>query len=434
MRGMTLRYQALRGTKDILPDEVELWQKLEDACRRIFHRYGFREIRTPIFEATDLFARSVGDGTDIVRKEMYTFSAGDESVTLRPENTAPVVRAFVEHAMHRRIAHGFPERLYYLGPMFRYERPQKGRQRQFHQFGVEVLGGAEPQIDAETIEMVGSLLDELGVSHRSLHVNSVGDGDTRHRYRLALTSWLQPRLPAMCEDCRRRAVENPLRVFDCKVDADRTTLEQAPKALDFLSVEAGEHFAAVCSALDDYAIAYVVDPRLVRGLDYYQRTVFEITAGGLGAQNAIVGGGRYDGLVEQLGGPAVPGFGFAAGMERVIMAMREGAGIGDGRPAAPETDLAIIALGAAGFSKAGILARALRRQGLSVSVPTIERSLGAQMKRLERSGPRFALFVGEGEIARGRFGLKDLATGEQVEVDEAGIRAAVREGRRSDGR
>ena len=423
---MTLRFQALRGTKDVLPDEVALWHRLENVTRKAFHRYGFREIRTPLFEATELFTRSVGGSTDIVRKEMYTFSAGDESVTLRPENTAPVVRAFVEHSMHRRLADGFPERLYYIGPMFRYERPQKGRQRQFHQFGVEVLGGAEAQIDAETIEMVWSLLGDLHVSPRTLRVNSVGDGDSQQQYRRALTRWLEPRLPGMCEDCRRRAVDNPLRVFDCKVVLDRGILEQAPKALDFLSVEAGKHFAEVCSALQEYRVDYQVDPRLVRGLDYYQRTVFEITAGGLGAQDAVVGGGRYDGLVEQLGGPPVPGFGFAAGMERVILVMRE-------EPKTPDTDVAIIALGDAGFSKSSLLACELRHQGLSVSVPTASRSMGAQLKRLERAGPRFALFVGEGEIARGRFGLKNLATGEQVEVDEAGIVAAVREGRKPDG-
>lgn len=416
---VALRYQALRGTRDILPDEAGAWQRLERATREIFARYGFREIRTPVFEATELFTRSVGTSTDIVRKEMYTFDAGGESVSLRPENTAPVVRAFVEHAMHRTIAAGFPERLYYLGPMFRYERPQKGRQRQFHQLGAEVLGGAEPQVDAETIEMVWALLDACAIRGHELRLNSVGDKDTRATYRVALTSWLAPHVEHLCDDCRRRAVENPLRVFDCKVEADQKLLHDAPAILDHLSDASAAHFAAVREALDAYAIPYVVDARLVRGLDYYENTVFEIVGENLGAQNALLGGGRYDGLVEALGGPAVPGFGFAAGMERLVMAMGEAAA----SPA--QSDVLLVALGEAGFRAAVGMAQRLRAQGLSVAVPTTERPLGAQMKRAERLGARFAVFVGEGEIRSGRFGLKNLATGEQVDADEAGIIAAL---------
>jgi histidyl-tRNA synthetase len=416
---MPLRYQALRGTRDILPEEVGAWQRLEAATRAVFARYGFREIRTPVFEATELFTRSVGSSTDIVRKEMYTFDAGGESVTLRPENTAPVVRAFVEHARHRTIATGFPERLYYLGPMFRYERPQKGRQRQFHQLGAEVLGGAEPQVDAETIEMVWALLDAIGIEHRELRLNSVGDGDTRARYREALTSWLAPHVPRLCEDCRRRAVENPLRVFDCKVEDDQRLLRNAPTILDHLSEASAAHFSAVRGALDAYSIPYVVDARLVRGLDYYANTVFEILGSGLGAQNALLGGGRYDGLVEELGGPPVPGFGFAAGMERLVMAM------GDTAVGEPSCDLLLVALGEPGFRAAVAMAQRLRAKGLSVAVPTTERPMGAQMKRAERLGARFAVFLGEDEIARGRYGFKNLATGDQVDIDEAGIATAL---------
>lgn len=417
---MSKRYQALRGTRDILPDEIGAWQRLEATTRTIVSRYGFREIRTPIFEATELFTRSVGASTDIVRKEMYTFDAGDESVTLRPENTAPVMRAVVEHSLHRAIAAGFPERLYYIGPMFRRERPQKGRQRQFHQLGVEVLGAVEPLVEAETIEMVGSLLDALGIRRRELRLNSVGDAATRARYRQALTAWLAPRLPRLCEDCKRRAVENPLRVFDCKVEADVALLRDAPKVLDHLSTEAGAHFAAVRAELDGYGIPYVVDPTLVRGLDYYERTVFEVVAEGLGSQNALLGGGRYDALVAELGGPEVPGFGFAAGVERLVMAM------GDAPGAAEVPDLQIVALGEAGFRAAIPLARSLRAAGLSVAMAVSERPLGAQMRRAERSGARFALFVGQGEIESGRFGLKDLRSGEQIEVEEGGIVPAVR--------
>jgi len=425
---VALRYQALRGTRDILPDEVGAWQRLEQATRDVFARYAFREIRTPIFESTELFTRSVGASTDIVRKEMYTFSAGDDSITLRPENTAPVVRAFIEHALHRTIAAGFPERLYYIGPMFRYERPQKGRQRQFHQIGAEVLGGAEPQVDAETIDMLWALLDAVGISQRQLHLNSVGDAATREAYRAALVQWLAPHLPGMCEDCRRRAVENPLRVFDCKVEADRQRLDNAPRIVDRLTPDSAAHFAAVRKALDAYRIPYVIDARLVRGLDYYEQTVFEVVAPGLGAQNALLGGGRYDGLVEELGGPAVPGFGFAAGMERLVLAMGEAA-----RPS-DETDVLIVGLGDAGFRHAVGLAQSLRARGVSVVMPTIERPLAAQLKRAERLGARFALFVGDGEIASGRFGLKNLATGEQVDVEAAGIVAAVGRGSARDGR
>lgn len=417
---MTSRFQALRGTKDILPEEVPAWRFLEQQTHEVFARYGFREIRTPVFEATELFTRSVGTATDIVRKEMYTFDAGDESVTLRPESTAPVVRAFVEHSLHRTIAAGYPERLYYLGPMFRYERPQKGRQRQFHQLGAEVLGAEEPLADAETIEMVFALLDALGIQDRELRLNTVGDAACRPAYRSALTQWLAPRLPSMCEDCRRRAVDNPMRVFDCKVEADRKLLEDAPELAGSLCAPCAAHFDAVRAALDAFAIPYVLDRRLVRGLDYYVRTVFEVVSSGLGAQNALLGGGRYDGLVEELGGPAIPGFGFAAGLERLVMLM--------GKDAVADTavDLLLVGLGEAGFRGSIALARRLRGTGLRVALPLTERPLGAQMKRAERLGARFALFVGEAELSRGKFGLKDLTSGEQVEVAEAAIASAVR--------
>jgi histidyl-tRNA synthetase len=428
MRRMTLRYRALRGTRDILPDEVAAWRFLEDATHEVFSRYGFREIRTPMFEATELFTRSVGAGTDIVRKEMYTLQAGEESITLRPENTAPVVRAFVEHALHRTIAAGFPERLYYLGAMFRHERPQKGRQRQFHQIGAEVLGAPEPLADAETIEMVWALLHTLGIADRELRLNSVGDAACRPGYRKALTRWLEPHLPSLCDDCRRRAVDNPLRVFDCKVDADRKLLEHAPVMSDHLCGPCAEHFDAVRGTLDGFGIPHIVDSRLVRGLDYYQRTVFEVVSTGLGAQNALLGGGRYDGLVEELGGPAISGFGFAAGMERLVLVMSAEAG------ARSAPDIVLVGLGETGFRASIGLARTLRARGLRVAMPLLERPLGAQMKRAERMGARFALFVGDAELARRRFGLKNLATGEQVEVDEAGLDLAVRSERNGHGR
>lgn len=412
---MPTRYPALRGMRDILPGEVSRWQRVERIAREVFERYGFREMRTPLLEATELFSRSVGGSTDIVRKEMYTMAAGDESVTLRPENTASVVRAFVEHSLHRGIGAGFPERYYYIGPMFRYERPQKGRQRQFHQLGVEVLGADEPLCDAETIEMVEAFLDAVGVGERELRINSVGDAACRPAFREKLKAFLEPKLPLLCGDCNRRYAENPLRVFDCKVEADREILAEAPTILEGLCDPCREHFDGVRRLLDGYAIPYVVDPRIVRGLDYYVRTVFEVVSSGLGAQNAILGGGRYDGLVEEIGGPKTPGFGFAMGIERLLLLVPEAE---DDRRGA---DVLLVALGEAGFAHAVSMARRMRALGVGVAMALSERPMGAQMKRSEKLAARFAVFVGAKEIESGRFGVKDLATGEQVELSEIEI-------------
>jgi histidyl-tRNA synthetase len=412
---MKPRYQALRGARDILPAEIDRWQFLERTCRTIFERYGFREIRTPLLESTDLFARSVGESTDIVRKEMYTFQRGDESFSLRPENTAPVVRAFVEHSLYRGISAGFPDKLYYIGPMFRYERPQKGRQRQFHQIGVEVLGAPEPTADVEVLDMLWSFLDELGVGDRELALNSVGHGECRAAYRARLVQWVEPRVGELCEDCQRRFRDNPLRMLDCKVEADRRMLADAPTMLEALCEECTEHFARVRSGLDRFGIPYRVNPSMVRGLDYYERTVFEVTASGLGAQNAILGGGRYDGLVETLGGPQVPGLGFAIGMERLLSL------VPDDRGHKGATDVLVVALGAEGWVGAVDLTRRLRRAGIRAVVPLRERPMGAQLKRAGRLGARYALFVGADELHNGLYGLKDLATGTQVDLDEAGV-------------
>lgn len=417
------QYRALRGTRDILPEEAARWQHLEATTRDVLERYGFREIRTPLLEATDLFARSVGAGTDIVRKEMYSFEAGDESVTLRPEATASVVRAFVEHALHRAVAEGYPERLYYIGPMFRRERPQKGRQRQFHQIGAEVLGASEPLADAETMEMVSTLLEALGIRGWQLRLGSVGDERCRPGYREALRAWLEPRLGRLCADCRRRYEDNPLRVFDCKVEADRALLEQAPSVLDVLCASCAEHLAEVRRWLDVYGVPHAVDPRIVRGLDYYRRTVFEVVSEDLGAQNAILGGGRYDGLVQDLGGPAMPGFGFAAGMERLLMLMPEDRGV----PGGP--DAAVVAIGREAWLASARLARDLRRRGLRVILPVCERPLGAQLRRADRLGARYAVILGEEELRSGRVQLKALSTGEQRSVAEAQLAALLGEER-----
>lgn len=418
---MKRRFQALRGTRDILPTEIERWHFLERTVHEIFSRYGFRELRTPVFESTELFQRSVGDSTDIVRKEMYTFRSGEESLTLRPENTASVVRAFVQHAMFREVAGGFPERLYYMGPMFRRERPQKGRQRQFHQIGVEVLGAAEPLADAETLQMLEAFLDALGLERRELVLGSVGDQNCRPAFRRELQRWLEGRLSHLCEDCRRRYAENPLRVLDCKVEADRKLLAQAPTILEALCTDCAEHFAEVRRLLDGYGIHYRIDGRMVRGLDYYRRTVFEVLSDDLGAQNAILGGGRYDGLVQELGGPALPGFGFAIGMERLVLLLP------DARIPPRRVDLALVALGPEGFAACLGLARRLRAAGLITLMPLVPRPMGPQLKRADKCGARFALFVGGDGLERGHHELKDLHTGEQIGLDEAAILARLGE-------
>jgi histidyl-tRNA synthetase len=407
--------------RDVLPDEVARWQYLEETARAVFSRYGFREIRTPLLEATELFARSVGADSDIVRKEMYTLDRGDESMSLRPESTASVVRAFVEHALHRNVAQGYPERLYYIGPMFRYERPQKGRQRQFHQIGAEVLGAPEPLADAETLEMLDAFLDRLGIAERELLVGSVGDATCRPAYRERLRAWLEPRLGELCGDCRRRFEDNPLRVFDCKVAEDQRLLRAAPLLTEHLCPPCEAHFAELRSLLDRFGIRHRVEPRLVRGLDYYERTVFEVVAGGLGAQNAILGGGRYDGLVEQLGGPSLPALGFALGMERTILLLAEDRVAGRG------FDAAVVALGGEGFRASIDLTRRLRRAGLRVLAPLAERPMGAQLRRAERAGARFAIFIGRDEVASARYGLKDLRSGEQAALEESAIVARLGE-------
>src|SRR5208337_1563442 len=323
--------KAVRGTRDLLPPETELWNRIEATARRVFARYNFGEIRTPIFEDTGLFSRSVGEETDIVAKEMYTWedraraaSEKSQSLTLRPENTAGVVRAYIEHKLGET---GQLQKLYYIGPQFRRERPQKGRYRQFSQIGAEVIGppssGSEsPLRDAEVLEMLATLLDELGISGWTLELNSVGSAADRARYNDTLRAALVPVVGQMCIDCQRRAVTNPLRVLDCKVPADQPIIEKLPVIADSLDEESRVHFAAVTAALDAAGVPYKLNHRLVRGLDYYTRTTFEFTHGGLGAQNALLGGGRYDGLSEMLGGPKAPGIGFAIGEDRLILTLQ----------------------------------------------------------------------------------------------------------------
>ena len=402
------RYQALRGTRDILPGEVEKWQRVERIARALLDRYGFREIRTPIIEPTELFVRSVGGSTDIVRKEMFTLVLSEDSVSLRPEGTAPVVRAFVQAGLDRVAG---ADRLYYIGPMFRYERPQKGRQRQFHQIGVEVIGSDDPLVDAETIEMLLYLLEELGVSETSLALNSVGDAVCRPGYREALRAYLAPRLALLCADCNRRYEENPLRVFDCKVESCRQELAAAPAMLDHLCEDCRRHFDSVRSYLDRFGIEYMIDPRLVRGLDYYVRTAFELLSEQLGAQNSLMGGGRYDGLVKEMGGKDLPGFGWALGLERLMMLLPA-----DRAEATASADILIAPLDAPARTAAALAARTLRRAGVRVLLEAGERSLTSHLRRADRLGVPLVLIIGEQEVAAGGYTLRDMRSGEQRPV------------------
>src|SRR5438105_1453496 len=380
--------KAIRGTRDLLPPETALWNFVEAAARDVFHAYNFQEIRTPIFEETQLFARSVGEETDIVSKEMYTWddrgrgqSEKGQSLTLRPENTAGVVRAYVEHKLWDRGLN----KLYYIGPQFRRERPQKGRYRQFYQIGAETIGppsaGSEsPARDAEMLEMLATFLNRLGISNWTLQLNSVGCPNDRAVYNEALRKALEPVVDKMCGDCQRRAVTNPLRVFDCKVPEDQPIIEKLPRITQFLSEASRAHFDAVCEILSKVGVPFTLNDRLVRGLDYYTRTAFEFTHGTLGAQNAILGGGRYDGLSEMLGGPAAPGIGFAIGEDRLVMSLQaEAAAAASAKP-----PIAYIApLGGGMNGEAAALARELRQHEKLATVGPIE--LGDETFRLKKS-------------------------------------------------
>ncbi|MBI1941850.1 MAG: histidine--tRNA ligase [Acidobacteria bacterium] len=409
--------RSVKGTRDLVPPETALWQRVEDEARRVFAAYNYREIRTPVLEPTVLFARSVGADTDIVMKEMYTFTdRDDESLTLRPEATASVVRAYVEHGLYNE---GGIHKLYYMGAMFRRERPQKGRYRQFYQIGAEVLGTDHPAIDAEVLEMLTVFLERLGIGEYALLINSVGCPKCRREYVRVLRQALERVKTTLCADCQRRAETNPLRVLDCKVEADQPVIEKLPQILDHLCPECRQHFERVTAELNERGIPHRITPRLVRGLDYYTRTTFEITSDVLGAQNALLGGGRYDGLSELIGGPPTPGFGFAIGQDRLLLAVEAAAQL-----KAQDALAAYIAwMGDSAFAPASRLARELRREGLSVEISyepvKLKKSLGVANKL----GARFAIIVGEGELASGRFQVKDMETGQQEEVEPARIQS-----------
>jgi histidyl-tRNA synthetase len=422
---MSQTLKAVRGTRDLLPPETALWNRIEATARDVFARYNFGEIRTPVFEDTGLFARGVGEETDIVSKEMYTWedraraqSEKTQSLTLRPENTAGVVRAYIEHGLGES---GLLQKLYYIGPQFRRERPQKGRYRQFSQIGAEVIGppsaGSEsPLRDAEVLEMLATLLDELGITGWTLELNSVGSSADRARYNEALRAALVPVVGQMCGDCQRRAETNPLRVLDCKVAADQPIIETLPVIADSLDEESKKHFAAVTAALDAAGVPYTRNHRLVRGLDYYTRTTFEFTHGGLGAQNALLGGGRYDGLSEMLGGPRAPGIGFAMGEDRLVLTLLAQEAAAPQVPA--KADAFIAPLGEGMNAAALVLARELRHQGLWIE-------LGEGSFRLKKSfdaadkTARQIVILGEDELQSGILTVKNFSTGVQTKVPRA---------------
>ncbi len=411
----TTLIKAVKGTRDLLPPSTEVWNRVETAARAVFRAYNYREIRTPILEETQLFARGVGAETDIVTKEMYTFEDRDgSSLTLRPENTASVIRAYIEHRLDQRPG---VRKLYYMGPMFRRERPQKGRFRQFYQIGAEAIGSESPLADAEVIEMVVELLGRAGLTGFKLLINSVGDRHCRPQYVELLRKELEGVAARMCGDCRRRADANPLRVLDCKVEADQPIIDKLPHIVDCLCEECRAHFEAVKRYLDDRGIAYEVRPRLVRGLDYYMRTTFEVVHGALGSQNSVLGGGRYDGLAESLGSKTpAPGIGFSIGEDRLVMSVEsetDGAAL----------DLLIAPLGEPAVRQCALMARDYRRAGLSVELA--EGRLKRVMELANKLGARYALIVGEDEMAAGRYALKNMSTGEQESLTREEIAARL---------
>ncbi len=470
------KLQAIKGVRDILPPESALWNRVEQTARDVFATYNFREIRLPVIEHSELFARSVGIETDIVLKEMYTFpdptvvadrnflagmralrdlhdayqknrgytiarakeyvaaafaglsegieSAASRLTSLRPEATASVVRAYIEHGMHTLPG---DVKLYYIGPMFRRERPQKGRYRQFYQIGAEVLGQSDsPNIDAEVVEMLMAYLERLGLRGTTLYVNSIGNAECRPKYIEVLRQALQSVSARMCEDCQGRAMTNPLRVLDCKVEADQPIIEKLPRITDHLCEACRAHFSSFQEQLKQRGIAYEVNWRLVRGLDYYMRTTFEITAPGLGAQNAICGGGRYDGLVELLGGPPAKGIGFAIGTDRLVLSLQESGQ----REAASDLDVFVAWMGASAYLPAVQLARRLRAENFTVELPPEETKLKKSLGLADKLGARYAVLLGEDELASGSYVLRRLADGEQKKLSEPELVGYLKSDRR----
>ncbi len=404
-----MKVKALKGIRDILALESYLWYHIESLCREVFKTYGYHEIRLPIIEATDVFIRSIGETTDIVEKEMYTFQdKGDRSVTLRPEGTASFVRAFVEHHLY---TEPLPQKYYYFGPMFRYERPQAGRQRQFYQIGIEALGVKDPKLDAEVISMLKTLFEKIGLKDTIFELTSIGCSQCRPNYGSALKNFLKNRLSLFCEDCQRRYEINPLRILDCKVKPCIEARQGSPSITDFLCSDCSKHFERLRDYLNLLKIPYTLNPNLVRGLDYYTKTAFEVTSESLGAQNAVAAGGRYDGLVEEFGGPPTPGIGFAIGVERIASLIKNSF---TGQEC---HDLFICPLGHEASDKTLIFAEELRAKGLWVETGYEGASLRSQMRRANRIGARYVIVIGEDEIKKGEVKLKDMIGKYETTVD-----------------
>lgn len=402
---------APRGTKDILPDTVGDWNYVEGEIRELCRRFGYSEIRTPIFEHTELFQRGIGEGTDVVDKEMYTFTdRGERSITLRPENTASAVRAYLQNKLY---AQSNLVKLFYIGSMFRYDRPQAGRMREFHQFGVEALGEANPAVDAEVILLAMNLLEGLGLKDLELSINSVGCPKCRSKYRTMLQDFFRYKLEDLCEDCRSRFERSPLRILDCKKDSDKPYMADAPKITDCLCEECAEHFAKLKELLTSAGISFTHDPRLVRGLDYYTKTAFEIKYPPLGAQSAVAGGGRYDGLIEEMGGNPTPAVGFATGLERLLLAL-------ESQNLLPEknrsVDAYVVALGETAQAEGFKLLNSLRQQGLSAAMDFAGRSMKAQMKQANKLGAKYSVILGEDEISEGVVMLRSMEDSSQAKV------------------
>ncbi len=399
---------GIKGMNDILPGDIETWQFLEEQARKIFKAYGFSEIRVPVVEKTELFCRSIGETTDIVEKEMYTFEdKSGNSLTLRPEGTAPVMRSFIQNKLYSRDP---VAKLFYTGPMFRYERPQKGRYRQFHQIGVEAIGVEDPKIDAQVLAMLTHYFEAVGIEDVALQINSLGCPECRPGYRDALLDYLKSRLDGLCEDCRRRYESNPLRVLDCKVPACKEATEQAPSVLQHLCGSCDGHFSTVQDHLKDLQITFSVNDRMVRGLDYYTKTAFEMVTGSLGSQNAVAAGGRYDGLIRNLGGPALPGIGFAMGVERLVLML------GEKRLQPPRPELFLAAMGKEAAQLAFVLMSRLQRQGMQAEMDYEGKSLKSQLRRAGKFNARQVLILGENELARQVAVLRDMDGGTQEEL------------------
>ena len=403
--------QATRGTRDILPEEIPYWQQIEAIAREILGRAAYQEIRTPLFEQTELFARGMGEATDVVSKEMYTFQdRGERSLTLRPENTAGVVRAYVEHNLQ---AQGGVQRLWYLGAMFRYERPQAGRQRQFHQLGLELLGSADPRADAEVIAIANDWLQAIGLKNLRLEFNSIGDRTDRHNYREALITYLTPHKADLDPDSQDRLTRNPLRILDSKDQNTQKILQAAPSIVEYLSPESQKRFEQVQHLLTDLGVSYRLNDRLVRGLDYYTHTVFEIQSDDLGAQATVCAGGRYDGLIAELGGAETPAVGWASGIERLVILLQQ-----TQKPPAQALDFYLVSRGDRAEAQALRLAQTLRQAGFSAELDLSGSAFGKQFKRADRSGALACLILGDAEADSQTVQLKWLASGQQASISQ----------------